>query len=430
MKYSPIASTLFENNRKRLVSHLPKQSIALLNANDIMPTNADGVFPFRQNNDLFYLSGIDQEESILLLFPDAANQKEREILFLKETNEHIAIWEGHKLSKKEATKLSGIAEVRWLSELDQSLDSLIPKATHIYLNQNEHARASKEIQTRDDRFRIALKQKYPLHQYDRLAPILHQLRLIKSEEEIKQIRTACNITEKAFRRVLSFMKDGKQEYEVEAEILHEFLINKATGPAYQSIVASGKNACILHYIDNNKSCKAGDLVLMDFGAEYANYASDLTRTIPVNGKFTERQKAVYQEVLSLLYDATSLLVVGNNFKDYRNAVAKKVEESLVRLSLITEEEIAHQDAKNPVYKKYFMHGISHFMGLDTHDVGSYDVSFQEGMVLTCEPGIYIPEEGIGIRLENDILITKDGPVNLMENIPIEIEDIETLMNAL
>jgi len=427
MKYNPIDSSLFKENRNKLAKQLPKRALAILNSNDIMPTNADGTMPFRQNNDFFYFTGIDQEESVFLFFPDAINEADREVLFIKETNEHIAIWEGHKLSKEEATQISGIKEVRWLSTLDDALSSLVVKADSVYLNQNEHSRASKVVQTRDDRFRLELMKNYPLHRYERLAPFIHPLRIIKSEEEIKQIRIACGITEKAFRRVLSYMQTGVMEYEVEAEVLHEFLINKANGPAYQSIIASGKNACVLHYIDNNEKCKFGDLVLMDFGAEYANYASDLTRTIPVNGKFTQRQKAVYSEVLSILKYATSLLVVGNTFKEYNAKVAKEVEKSLLKLGLITIQDIENQDPDRPAYRKYFMHGLSHFLGLDTHDVGSYDVAFQAGMVLTCEPGIYIREENIGVRLENDILITESGPENLMESIPIEIEEIESLM---
>jgi len=429
MKYTPISPSLFQYNRKRFVAELSPKAIALLNANDIMPTNADGTMSFRQNNDLFYLTGIDQEETVLLLFPDAHNPKDREILFVKETSELIAIWEGHKLSKKQATEHSAITEVRWLSDLEATLRRLIPTAHVIYLNQNEHSRASKEVETRDDRCRKSLMQQYPLHQYGRIAPIMQQLRLIKSDEEIRQMRHACSITEKAFRRVLSFMQAGKKEYEVEAEVLHEFLINRANGPAYQSIIASGANACVLHYIDNNQTCKDGDLVLMDFGAEYANYASDLTRTIPANGKFSPRQREVYQEVLSILKYATTLLTVGNNFKDYNASVAKEVEASLLKLNLISKEDIENQDSDKPAYKKYFMHGISHFIGLDTHDVGSYDTDFKAGMVLTCEPGIYIREENIGIRLENNILITEEGPVNLMNNIPIEIEEIEGLMNS-
>ena len=427
MKYNPIDSALFSYNRANLVKALPQNAIAIFNSNDIMPTNADGVMPFRQNNDLFYLSGIDQEESVLIIFPDTPLEKDKEILFVKETSELIAIWEGHKLTKEKATQLSGITEVRWLSELETSLNTLIPKAKTIYLNQNEHSRASTEVETRDDRFRKKIVEQYPLHQYGRLAPILHKLRVIKSDLEVQQIKTACSITEKAFRRVLQTMKPSIGEHQIEADILHEFLSNRANGPAYQSIVASGANACVLHYIDNNQECKKGDLVLMDFGSEYANYASDLTRTIPVNGKFTPRQKDIYSEVLSILNYATSLLVVGNTFKKYNAAIAKMVETSLLKLNLLTDQDIQNQSSEKPAYRKYFMHGVSHFLGLDTHDVGSYDWTFKAGMVLTCEPGIYIQEEGIGIRLENNILITEKGPKNLMATIPIEIEEIEKLM---
>jgi len=427
MKYEPIDKTFYSENRKRLNAKLSSNAIAIFNSNDIMPTNADGVMPFRQNNDLFYMSGIDQEETVLLLYPDSSDDTTKEVLFIKETSELIAIWEGHKLTKQEAEKLSGIKTIKWLSELESTLDALIPKADTLFLNQNEHARASKVVETRDDRFREKLIQKYPLHKYGRLAPIMHKLRVSKSSYEIQQMQKACDITEKAFRRVLSFMKAGVGEHEVEAEVLHEFLINKANGPAYQSIIASGANACILHYVDNNKICKDGDLVLMDFGSEYGNYASDLTRTIPANGKFSKRQRAIYQEVLSILKYASSQLTVGNTFKKYNESVIKKVEESLIKLGLITKEEVNNKNNHKPAYRKYFMHGVSHFLGLDTHDVGSYDWSFKAGMVLTCEPGIYIREEAIGIRLENNILITEEGPINLMKNIPIEIDEIEALM---
>ncbi|MFK7899826.1 MAG: aminopeptidase P N-terminal domain-containing protein [Cyclobacteriaceae bacterium] len=427
MKYSPIDPSLFQLNRERFTALTPKNSISIFNSNDILPTNADGVLPFRQNNDLFYLSGIDQEETILLLYPDATKVADKAILFIKETSELIAIWEGHKLTKEGAKNVSGIQSVYWLTEFESILDRLITSTDQVLLNANEHKRASKKVETRDDRFRKWIQAAYPLHQYSRLAPIMHELRVVKSKGEIDLMKHACSITEKAFKKVLQTTTSNSYEYEIQATIQYEFLKNRANGPAYQSIVASGKDACVLHYIENSKQCKDGDLILMDFGAEYANYASDMTRTIPANGKFTKRQKQVYNEVLFVMKYATTLLVVGNTFEKYNKEVNQVMEEALIRLGLITQEEIDAQNANIPVRRKYFMHGISHFIGLDTHDVGDYSIPFKEGMVLTCEPGIYIQEENIGIRLENNILITKDGPVDLMKSIPLEIDEIEKWM---
>ncbi|MCO6499007.1 MAG: aminopeptidase P N-terminal domain-containing protein [Vicingus serpentipes] len=428
MKYTPINNSLYISNRKKFEKHLKPKSIAVFNSNDIMPTNADGVMPFRQNNDLLYLSGIDQEESILVLFPDATNPKFHEILFVKETSELIAIWEGAKLTKEAATKQSGIKTVYWLSEFDKIFEALTKEAENIYLNQNAHLRADTTVQTRDDRFQITCREKYPSHQYEQLAPIMQTLRAIKSPLEIDAIQQACNITEKGFRRILEFVKPGVMEYEIEAEFAHEFLRNRSRGFAYQPIIAAGCNACVLHYIDNNQECKAGDVILMDVGAEYANYASDMTRCVPVSGKFTPRQKEVYNAVLRVMKSATSMLVPGVIHNEYHDEVGKLMESELIALGLLDKHDIKKQDPKNPLYKKYFMHGTSHHMGLDVHDVENRERPFEVGMVLTVEPGIYIQEENLGIRLENDVLITKEGQLDLMASIPLEADEIEELMN--
>jgi Xaa-Pro aminopeptidase len=427
MKYHPITAQLFIENRKRYSKKLKSNSIAIFNANDIQPTNADGSMSFIQNNDLFYLSGIDQEESILLIYPEAQNPAHREILFLKETSDHIAIWEGHKYTKEEARAASGVGTIYWLSMFTSVFNTLMGECSAVYLNTNEHARAVVEVETRDARFIAYCKEKYPLHQYERSAPIMHQLRAIKSKYEVDLIQEACNITEKGLRRLLSFVKPGVWEYEIEAELAHEFIRNRSRGFAYGPIIASGASACVLHYTENNKPCKAGDVILLDVAAEYGNYASDLTRCLPVSGKFSKRQKAVYNAVLRVMKGATALLKPGGKLDTYHEAVGKMMEEELVGLKLLKTADIKKQDKSFPAYKKYFMHGTSHFLGLDVHDVGSRYRTFEEGMVFTCEPGIYIPEEGLGIRLENDILIGKKGPIDLMKNIPIEAEEIEHLM---
>ena len=429
MKYKQIDKKLFIENRKLFSKKLKKNTLAIFNANDIMPTNADGTMPFNQNNDLFWLCGVDQEESVLIIFPNHSDNNMREILFLKETNKEIAIWEGAKLTKEEAYSTSGIQTVFWLSELESKLAELIAKADGIYLNKNMHSRSTSEVQTRDDRFRIMIKEKFSSKNIIEVAPIMHDLRYIKSKIEIALMQTACNITEKGLKRILPFIKTDVMEYEIEAELMHEFLINRSAGFAYQPIIASGIDSCVLHYIDNNKPCKDGDILLMDFGAEYANYASDLTRTIPVNGKFSARQKAVYNSVLHVMKEATKMLVPGTNFKDYNKEVGRIMEAELIKLGLLDKHDVRKQDPKNPLFRKYYMHGTSHSIGLDVHDVGSFETPMQEGMVFTCEPGIYILEEALGIRLENDILITADGPNDLMKNIPIEVDEIEDLMNA-
>jgi len=425
MKYLQIDSQLFINNRKKFSSKLKENTLAIFNSNDIMPTNADGTMPFRQNNDLFWLSGVDQEESVLVVFP---NNKEKEIIFLKETSELIAIWEGSKLTKEEALNTSGISTVYWLSEMESIIEKLINKCDGIYVNKNIHSRSASEVETRDDRFRKMISEKYNKEILE-VAPIMHELRSIKSETEIALMQNACNITEKGVRRILPFIKPGVMEYEIEAELMHEFLRNRSTGFAYQPIIGSGRDSCVLHYIENNKECKDGDILLMDFGAEYANYASDLTRTVPVNGKFSERQKAVYNSVLHVMKEATKMLRPGTMFKQYNAEIGRIMELELIKLELLDKHDVLKQDPEKPLFKQYFMHGTSHYLGLDVHDVGNFDWPMKEGMVFTCEPGIYILEEELGIRLENDILVTSNGPDDLMKNIPIEAEEIEDLMNS-
>lgn len=429
MRYHPFNSELFISNRKKFTARIKPGTLAVFNANDVLPTNADGHMKFKQNSDLFYLSGIDQEESILVLFPDTKDKSNREILFLKETNENIAIWEGHKLTQQEAKEISGVTKICWLSEFNSLFNTLMCEAEGIYLNTNEHIRAVVETETRDARFISWCRIKYPLHQYHRSAPILHDLRSVKSSEEIRALQEACDITEKGFRRLLNFVKPGVWEYEIEAELLHEFVRNRSNGFAYTPIIASGFNACVLHYIENNKQCKSGDVLLLDVGAEYANYNADLTRCIPVSGKFTKRQKQVYNAVLRVMRGAMKMLIPGNNITDYHRAVGELMQEELIGLKLLRLSDVKKQDPARPLYKKYFMHGTSHHLGLDVHDLGSRFSKFQAGNVFTCEPGIYIREESLGIRLENDILITNKGPKDLMANIPIEAEEIEALMHS-
>ena len=429
MRYPEIDNKLFIENRKKFFTRMSKKTLAVFNSNDIMPTNADGVMPFRQNNDLFWLSGIDQEESILILNPLAKKDSEREILFLKETSDLIAIWEGDKLSKKNAFNISGIKTVFWLTEFEEKLDQLLSEVDGVYLNKNIHSRATKKVQTRDDRFRLKIMEKYPDKKILEAAPIMHNFRSIKSRYEIELLQKACDITEKAFRRILKFIKPGVMEYEIEAEIIHDFLNNRATRFAYQPIIGSARNSCVLHYIDNNRKCNDGDILLMDFGAEYANYAADMTRTIPVNGRFSNRQKKVYNSVLHVMKESIKMLKPGVLLKDYSNEVVKIMQNELINLNLLDKHDIKKQDPKNPLYKKYFMHGVSHYLGLDVHDVGDPKSPLKEGMVFTCEPGIYILEENLGVRIENDILISSNGPIDLMKNIPVEVEEIEQLMNS-
>lgn len=430
MRYADLPKSLFVSNRKRLVKELKPNSVAVLNANDIMPTNADGTMRFRQNNDLFYLTGVDQEETKLVLCPDFPDKKLREVLFLKETSELIATWEGHKLTKEEARKATGVETIMWLSDFSRVFNTMMVMGgvEHVYLNTNDHYRADIQVQTRDMRFITWCKDKYPLHRYERLAPLMGKLRAIKSGEEIKLLQEACDITEKGFRRILNFVKSGVKEYEIEAEFMHEFLRNRSRGFAYEPIIASGGNSCVLHYIENSKPCKDGDVLLLDVGAEYANYNADMTRTIPVNGKFTKRQKDVYNSVLKVMRHAMKIMKPGVVYFDYHKEVQKVMEGELIKLKLIDKTDIKNQHPDKPVFMKYFMHGTGHMLGLDVHDVGSMYQKMKRGMVWTIEPGIYIKEEGLGVRIENNVVITKNGLVDLMKNIPIEAEEIEELMN--
>lgn len=429
MKYLPIGKDLFIQNRHKLTALLKPESMAVFTSNDVMPTNADGTMPFRQNNDIFYLSGIDQEESILLLFPDYPDPKFREVLFVTETNEHIAVWEGHKYTKEEAYETSGIRTVIWLSQFEQTFNTLMAQAKQVYLNDNEHIRNASVTETREMRFARWCREHYPLHTYERAAPLMHELRPVKSAVEIDLLQKACDITEKGFRRVLNFVKPGVMEYEIEAEFIHEFVRNRSRGFGYTPIIASGANACVLHYIENKNECRDGELILFDVGAEYANYNADMSRTIPVNGRFTKRQKEVYDAVLHVQREAFKLLRPGNTIPEYHKQVGELMTEQLIKLGLLDKTDVKNQDPSQPAYKKYFMHGTSHHIGLDVHDVGNVFRKFEKGMVFTVEPGIYIPDEDIGIRLENDVVITDEGIFDLMRNIPIEADEIESLMNS-
>lgn len=431
MRYEPINSELFVRNRERLAALMKPNSMAIFNANDVMPTNADGTMGFRQNNDLFYLTGVDQEETVLLLFPDHPDEKFREVLFLRETSELIAIWEGHKLTKEEAVQTTGMSvkSIYWTSEFDKVFNQMVFESERVYLNTNEHTRAEVMVQTRDARFIDWFKAHFPLHALERVAPLMHQLRAIKLPQEVELINRAIDITDKMFRRLLKFIKPGVWEYEIEAEMMHEFLRHRSRGPAYTPIIASGANACVLHYIDNSQQCQDGDVILLDLGAEYANYNADMTRSIPVNGRFTDRQKEVYSAVLRVMNEAKQLLKPGNLWDDYHREVGGIMESELIGLKLLDRDEVAKQDPDAPLYKKYFMHGTSHFLGLDVHDVGNKYRRFEPGMVFTVEPGIYIPAEKLGIRLENNVLITGEGNLDLMRQIPLEMEEIEELMNS-
>lgn len=430
MKYFPIDKQLYIKNRKNFMAEMKPKSLAVFNSNDIYPISADSTMPFQQHRDILYLSGVDQEESILVLFPEAVDEKHREVLFLRETNEHIAIWEGEKLTKQRAFEVSGIKSVYWLSDFDKIFFELMTQTETIYFNTNEHYRQSVETETREDRFIKSTKQRFPAHTYAKSNPILQRLRSVKDQIEIDVLQTACDITEKGFRRVLEFIKPGVWEYEIEAEYMHEFLRNRSDGFAYTPIIASGNNANVLHYIQNNQKCQDGDLILMDVGASYANYSSDMTRTVPVNGRFTDRQRSVYDAVQRVKDEATKLLVPGAFWKEYHVEVGKLMTSELLGLGLIDKADVQNEDPDWPAYKKYFMHGTSHHMGLDTHDYGILWEPIKAGMVFTVEPGIYIPEEGFGIRIEDDVVVRENGePFNLMRNIPIEAGEIEDLMNS-
>ena len=428
VRYEPISAEFLTRNRKRLTELLEPRSLVVIHANDVLPTNADGTMPFRQNNDLYYLTGVNQEETVLVLMPDAGDPNEREILFLKETSERIAIWEGEKLTKEQARLVTGIHRVEWVKSFDDFLHRMVPQADRIYLATNEHLRASGIVETRNARFIKACQSRYPLHQYKRLAPLLHGLRVVKAEEEIRMIQKACNITGEGIRRVLKFLKPGVGEWEIEAELLHEFVRRGSRGFAYPPIIGSGKNACILHYVENDKVCESGDLVLLDVAAEYGGWASDLTRTFPVSGRYTKRQRQVYDAVLRVFHSANQILRPGISPIEYQKAVIEIMEGELVRLGLFSAKDAKAQGPDKALVKKYFMHGTSHHLGLDVHDVAPPHEPVAVGMVFTIEPGIYIREEGLGIRLENDFLIGQNDNLDLMAGIPIEADEIETLMN--
>ena len=429
MRYERIDKRLFERNRTKFMQKMKAGTLAVFNSNDIYPISADSTIPFHQHRDIFYLSGVDQEESILVLFPDASGEKFREVLFLKETNDHIAVWEGEKLTKEAAFENAGIKSVFWLKEFETVFKQMMAEAQGIYFNTNEHLRGNTEVELREDRFISWCKKEYPAHQVHKSAPILHEIRSVKEDIEIDLMQKACDITEGAVKRVLGFIKPNVWEHEIEAEIIHEFTKNRAKGFAYTPIIASGGNACVLHYIENKDQCKDGDVILMDFGAEYANYCADQTRAFPVSGRYTDRQKDVYNAVLHVKKEAEKLLVPGTLIPEYHKEVGKLMEEQLVKLKLLDKTDIKNQNPDWPAYKKYFMHGTSHHIGLDTHDYGLYHKPISAGMVFTCEPGIYIPHENLGVRLEDDLIIRDGkGPHNMMSGIPIEIEEIEELMN--
>ena len=428
MRYQHINNNLFIKNRKNFIKSIKDKSAAVFVSNDLMPTNADEEMPFIQNTNLFYLTGIDQEDTFLILAPDFPDKNLREILFIKETSEEISIWEGNKLTKNEAIKISGIKTVLWNDEFYKILPLIIAESNNLYIEKNEHIRSITKVETAQDRFYGFAKEKFPLQNFERSYPLLSKLRMVKNNIEIKLIQKACNITEKGFRRILNYTKPGVWEYELEAEFIHEFIKNNSKGFAYQPIIASGINACTLHYNENNCECKPGSLILMDVAAEYANYKSDMTRTIPVDEKFTKRQLDVYNAVLNVKNEATNILRPGITVNDYHKEVGKIMESELLKIKLLDKTDVKKQDPKNPLFKQYFMHGTSHHLGLDVHDVGNFYVDVKPGNVFTVEPGIYIRRENLGIRLEDNIVIGEKENINLMKNIPILPEEIEDLMN--
>ena len=425
MRYRPLNPRLFIHHRENLKQLLLPNSLAVVNANDILPTNADGSLILRQNSDLFYLTGVDQEETILLLYPDAHEENMREILFLRETNDLIATWEGHKLTKEQARKLTGIKRVEWLSEFRPLFHRLMCESEHVYLNTNEHKRAVIEVETRDARFIRDTQARYPLHDYQRLARLLHRLRVVKDDLELDLIKQACGITKAGFARVCHFVRPGVTETEVEAEFAHEF-IRRGGAFAYNPIIASGQNANVLHYLANDQPCRDGELLLLDVAASYANYNSDLTRTIPVNGRFTRRQRQVYNAVLRVFRGASKAAVPGKLPRQWQKDAEALMEQELLSLGLLKPSEIRKQDPDKPALKKYFMHGVGHPIGLDVHDVGLTVEPIAPGWVLTVEPAIYLPDEGFAVRLENDILVQEGGNVDLMDDIPIEADEVEKL----
>lgn len=429
MKYLPLNSDIFVQNRKRFTDRMDKNAIAIFNSNDELPTNADQLYKFKQNSDLFWLTGIEQEESMLVLFPDNPDTKYREVLVLVRPNEMKEKWDGHRLRTNEATAISGISTIVWLDSIDAMIQPWIHWSDTIYLNSNENDRKSNLVQVRDYRFAEMMKQRYPLHQYKRSARILKDLRAIKTPLEIEVMQKAIDITDNTFRRLLQFIKPGVMEYEIEAEIYHSFLMQRGTGPAYGSIIASGDRARTLHYVENNQECKDGELILMDFGAEYGNYCADLSRTIPVNGKFGRRQKTVYNACLHLHHYAASILKPGISIIDYTEKVGDEATLVFQKIGLLKKSDIKNEDPENRAYRKYLYHGISHHLGIDVHDLGTRTEPIKAGMVFTIEPGIYIEEEQMGIRIENNFWITKNGSKDLMKNIPITVDEIEALMKS-
>ena len=427
MRYHKLSSSIFIENRKKFTSLLKPNSLAIFTSNDVYPSSADAHLPFKQHSDILYLSGADQEESILVLFPDAHKENLREVLFLKETNDLIAVWEGAKYTKERAFDISGIKTVFWLSEFERVFNEMAVNAESIYLNGNEHLRAHVETELRQDRMNAWIKEHYHAHEYERSQPILHRIRGTKSENELEVMRKAAEITIKGYKRVLKYMKPGVWEHELEAEFMHEFLMNRSRGFAYTPIIAAGNNANVLHYIENNEECHDGDLVLFDVGAEYGNYTCDVTRCFPVNGKFSARQAEIYNAVLRVHEGAISMLRPGIMLDDYHKKVGDLMTDELLKLGLISKDDVANEDLAWPAYKKYFMHGTSHYLGLDVHDYGLWTIPVEEGMVFTVKPGIYIPEEGLGIRIEDDIVVTKEGYENLTREIPKTVEEIEAFM---
>lgn len=427
MKYLPLNSKIFVQNRKRFVSQLKKKSIAIFNSNDEVPENSDAIYRFKQNSNLFWLTGIRQEDTMVIFFPDNPNPKYQEVLVLVRPDEMKEKWDGKRLRAHEATAISGIKTIVWADALPALLHSWIHAAENIYLDTNEHDRQSIFMETRQYRYIYDLQKRYPLHHYERAAPLLLALRAVKTPEEVEVVKQAIDITDKTFRRLLGFIRPGVWEYEIEAEILHSFISQRATREGYGSIIASGDNARILHYINNNQQCKDGDLILMDFGAEYGGYNADLSRTVPVNGKYSKRQKDLYNACLRLHRFAASILKPGISLIDYTEKVGTEANKEFVKLGLLTKADIKNEDRENRAFRKYLYHGISHHLGIDVHDLGPFHKPLQAGMLLTIEPGIYVEEEKVGIRIENNFWLTKNGNIDLMKNIPIEADDIERLM---
>lgn len=427
MKYLPIPQKLYVQNRERFVKRMKPNSIAIFPGNPVIPTNGDAIYTYRVNSDVVWLSGVVQEKSMVILYPDNPDKNAREVLVLLRPNEHLEKWEGHKLRKEEATEISGIKNIQWLDSIDAALQVMMHHADNVYLNTNENDRLDPSLMRPELLFVHDFIKRYPVHRYERAAPIMKELRAIKTKEEVEVVKQAVAITDKAFRRVMQFIEPGVMEYEIEAEITHEFLRNRSARHAYDCIIASGDRARVLHYVENNQECKDGELILMDFGAEYGNYAADLTRTIPVNGKFTKRQKDVYNAVLHVHNVAKKLLKPGISVVDYTDKVNQETEAQLVKLGLLTKNDIKNQDPANPAYRKYFYHGVSHHLGIDVHDLGTRVLPVKEGMLFTVEPGIYIEEEQMGIRIENNIWLTKTGHIDLFKDIPITVEEIEAAM---